>query len=134
MEGERGGLWAGGCGDGEEVGAVDVREVDGGARVGRCGLELDVAEIEVADVAEEEAVGGHGAEHAGLGVLAFELWWLTADEIGGGSALVVDVDVGEPEVFDGEAGDAGEGGADGGLGVVGDEVVDGDAAEGAYFG
>ena len=64
------GCGAGGSGDGEEVDAVDVVEVEAGARVGGCGCDLDVAHLEVVDVAEEEALGGGvGTEHRWVGVL-----------------------------------------------------------------
>ncbi len=47
-----------GRGDGEEVGAVDIVEVEGGTRIGRGVGDLDVAHLEVAHVAEEEAEDG----------------------------------------------------------------------------
>ena len=67
IEGEGG--WRGGCGDGDEVSAVDLFEVEAGALVGCAGLDFDVTHLEVGDVAEEEALRGcRGAEHAWVGV------------------------------------------------------------------
>src|SRR5882757_7781509 len=53
---QREGGWRGGCGYGDEVGAVDFFEVKAGALVGYCGLNLDVAHFEVGDVAQEETL------------------------------------------------------------------------------
>ncbi len=50
------GRWRGGCGDGDEVGAVDFFQVKAGALVGRSGLNLDVAHLEIGDVAQEETL------------------------------------------------------------------------------
>ena len=86
-------------------------------------------------MAEVEAEVGQGAEHAGFGVVRLPFrglrFWLG---IGGASAGGLDVDVGELDVFDGVAGDAGEDGAELAGGVVAGEVADEDAAEGADFG
>ncbi len=127
-------------GDGEEVGAVDVFEPEGGAGVGGGGGELYVGELEVLEVAKEEALGGGGAEAAGVGVAVFVLGGLDGlpvgegfgvragaeggGETGGGEVAVVDLDV-----FDEVAGDAGEDGRGDGGGVVADDVRDEDAAE-----
>ena len=54
-----------------------------------------------------------------------------AGRVGGAAAGGLDVDVGELDVFDGVAGDAGDDGAELAGGVVADDVADEDAAEGA---
>ena len=63
-------------------------------------------------MAEEEALRGHGAEHAGVGVLLDLLGRHDVDQVGVVSALVLDVDVGDLDVLDRVAGDAAEDGAD----------------------
>ena len=128
VEGE--GVGSGGCGDGKEVGAGDVLEVERRARVGIHGRDFDMTEFEVADVTKEKAAGGHGSEHGRVGVLVDILRRYGFDEIGVISTLVLDVDVGELDVLDVVVGYAGEDGAELGLGVVADEVVDDDALHG----
>src|SRR5271154_494123 len=56
--------YTGWCGDSDEVGTVDGVEVEGRASVGLGGLDLDVAHLEVVNVAKVKTLrGGIGAEH-----------------------------------------------------------------------
>ena len=140
MQGEVG-LW--GRGDGEEVGAVHVFETEGGARVGVAGGDFDVGHFEILEVANEEAVAGSGAEPEQFGVGVFHLGDLEGVPVGHGlacvspqpvrhilgQAFVVEVAVGELDVFDEVFRDAGEDGCGGCERVVADEVGDEDAAE-----
>jgi len=84
-------------------------------------------------VAKEEALGWHGAEHAGVGVFGFVFGWADGEGFCGAAAFVLLVDVGELDVLDGVAGDAAKDGAEAGFGVVADDVVDENAAKGSDF-
>ena len=120
------------CGDGEEVGAVDIGEREGWAGVGGGVGDFDVAHFEVAHVAEEEAAGGGGAKSFGIGVVVFLLGGRGVGIFGRSAADGLDVDVGELDVFDEMAGDASEDRCLAGR-VVALEVADEDALEGAHL-
>ena len=86
--------WRGGCGDGDEVGAIDAIEKETGALVGRSGLDFDVAHLEVGDVAQEEALGGRsGAEHAWVGIFVGIFGHDDFGVVARAAAPVLDVDV-----------------------------------------
>src|SRR5664280_388999 len=91
VEGE-GGRRAG-RGDGEEVRAVYVVEIDGGAGVGCYGRDLDVAHLQAVDVAEVEAVRRQRAKHSRLGVGVFALGNLDLGLIGSASTNALDVNI-----------------------------------------
>ena len=44
-------------------------------------------------MAKEEALGWHGAEHAGVGVFVFVFGWADGERVCGAAALVLLVDV-----------------------------------------
>src|SRR5713226_3618053 len=126
------GGWRGGCGHGDEVGAVHLFEVKAGALVGRSGLNLDVAHLEVGDVAQEEALRGRGgAEHAWVRILVGIFRHDDFGVVGRAAALMLDVNVRDLDVLNGVVGDAAEDGGDVRGGVVTDKIVDDDALEGA---
>ena len=106
-------------------------EIDGGARVGRDRRNLNVAHLQAIDVAEVEAVGGEWAQHGRFGVGVFVLADLDLGLIGCTSAGALDEDIGYFEVFHGEAGNAGDVGAEPGHGIVASNVGDQHALEGA---
>ena len=85
----------------EEVGAVDVVEIEGRAGVGGFGGDFDVAELEVLDVADVHAGGGQIAEHGGLGIFVGVLCGWIASHVGAGAAYLVQVNVADLQVFDG---------------------------------
>ncbi len=99
----------------------------GGALLGGEGGEDGVVHADAAGVADVHAVGGEGAEHAGFGVGVGLFGDLAVGHGAEAGLLGFDVDVGEGDVFDFEAGEAGDGVGEDGLGGV--DVGDHDTAE-----
>jgi len=106
----------------DEVRAGDILKQDGGSKIRFFESDLHIAHANILDVANEEAVSGHGTEAVGLRVSGFEFGRLNGGVLLRAAALVKDKDIAEAEVFDRVAGNAGD---DRGLarGTVGDDNV-----------
>ena len=85
---------AGGRGDGDEVDTVDTCEEETGARVRRGRGDLNMTHLEIADMTKKEALGWHGAEHAGIRIFVFVLLWPDGEGVLRRSAEGMLVDVG----------------------------------------
>ena len=57
-------------------------------------------------MADEKAVGRHGAEHAGFRISGFLFRGLERGLLGGAAAFLEEMNVVDPHVLDGMAGDA----------------------------
>lgn len=118
-----------GSGDGEEVCAVDVFEMESRARIGSDGGELNVAHLDVPDMAEKEAIARGCAEHVGLGVFGFVFSGTEVYGIGGCASGSLNEDIRELQVFDRVVWYPGEDRAIAGRSVVALKIADQHAAE-----
>lgn len=85
---------------GDEVRAMDVVEVERGARVGYGGADLDMAQFKVLDMAQIEAVGGCGAKHSRLGILGFVLGRMDVDQVGRAATSALYINIVQLDVLD----------------------------------
>src|SRR5208283_145390 len=112
----------------EQVRAVDVDQGKGGAHVGLLRGNLDVAEFEIFDVADEEALGRKLAEHRWLRIFLLALRGLQARRLRGAAANLMQIDIADFHVFDEVSGHAAEDGRQLSRSVAGD-IADEDALE-----
>ena len=100
-----------GCRDSDKVCAVDTFEEEAGAWIGLDRLDLDVAHLQIADVAKIESLRGHWAEHTGIGVLLFELRRSYRERVLRCAAEMLLIDIGKLDVLNRVIGHAAKDGA-----------------------
>jgi hypothetical protein len=89
-----------GSGDGKEIRAFYITQVERGTRIGSRIRNLHMTHLYITHMTEEEAGSWHGPEHARFRIPVLELWWPYLGEISISSTGCHYIDVGQLYILD----------------------------------